>query len=188
MTRLYFLDANTIAGADDLGVILLIDRESRRGISIVCERRMVEHIKQRQMEGVDTARQLPEVLWTVIRRRDDTTYRILFSNMQDEQYVVFLYDETHSTAYALRASDAVLLALVSDIPIYIEDNLFRRQSIALQENGQSVRIPLNSLPLHMLEEALQQAIDDEAFEQASRLRDEIRRRNADATTTETQQQ
>ena len=176
MTRLYYVDANLIAGTDDLGVILLADADTQRGISIVCEKLMVDQLQQRQSGKVDTARHLPEVLWTIIRRSEESKYRILFSNMQEERYIVFLYDETRSAAHAMRASDAVLLAVIANIPIFIDDNLFMRQSIALQRDNQGIRIPINSLTTPMLEDALQRAIEEEQFEHASHIRDEWRRR------------
>ena len=176
MTRLYFFSANIIRAADDIGILILSTAEKNRGISVVCERRLAEQLKLRKTLGIDTSRHLPEVLWTVVRRNVDSEFRILFSNMQDEEYVVFLYDETHSQAIAMRASDAVLLAVVADIPIYIDDNLFARQGMTMRENEQLIHIPMNTLSVGMLEEALQHAIEEERFEQASHLRDEIKRR------------
>ena len=176
MTRLYFVDANHIVGAEDLGVILLADKDGARGISIVCERNIVNQLLLRKNEKVDTKRWLPEVLWTTIRRNVEGQFRIMFSNMQEEEYVVFLYDEQRSTAQAIRASDGVLLALVASIPIFIDDRLFMRQSVALDKNTNGIRIPINSLSTTMLKEALQHAIDEEQFEHASHIRDELRRR------------
>ena len=74
-----------------------------------------------------------------------------------------------------RTSDAVALALRYRCPMYAtEDVLISEHLHDLGEGKFSV--PITSVSLQMLEEALALAIEKEDYEQASHLRDEIRRR------------
>ena len=77
----------------------------------------------------------------------------------------------------IRASDAVLLSLVGDIPLYIESGLMLRQSVPYNENSRGVSLPVNTISDEMLQAALDKAIADENYELASHLRDEKKRRN-----------
>lgn len=176
MTRLYIAHTSDIYGTDDLGLILLATEDGHSGITVVAERNVVEQLRLRQAGKVNTDNRLPEVLYKVIRRNTDADYRILFTGFQDEKYIVFLYDETHSQAYQLRASDAVLLAFIANLPIVMEDNLFRRQAQSLNNEINSIRIPVTSLNDDILKKMLERAVDEERFEYASYIRDELRRR------------
>ena len=76
----------------------------------------------------------------------------------------------------LRASDAILLSVVADIPLYIDSSLLSRQSVPFNPTHNGISIPINSLSEEMLNKALEQAIKDENYEMASYVRDEINRR------------
>ena len=75
-----------------------------------------------------------------------------------------------------RASDAVLLAYISKIPLYIEAGLMQKQSVEYYRGSKGMALPVNSISNEMLRSALDKAIKDEDYELASHLRDEMRRR------------
>jgi hypothetical protein len=86
-------------------------------------------------------------------------------------------DEIGNTS-RIRMSDAVLLNLISHIPLYIEENLMQRQCFPFDEKTQTqLAIPINTMDVKHLKSALEKAVDDENYELASHLRDEIKRRN-----------
>ena len=76
----------------------------------------------------------------------------------------------------VRMSDAVLLSIISDIPLYAENNLLKVQSVPYDENVKGVAIPINTMDMERLKLALDKAIAEENYELASHLRDEIERR------------
>ena len=78
----------------------------------------------------------------------------------------------------MRMSDAVLLNIISECPLYIEEQLMRQQSVPFDENARGVAIPINTMDVRRLNMALQRAIDNENYELASQLRDEIKRRKS----------
>ena len=74
-----------------------------------------------------------------------------------------------------RTSDAVALALRYRCPMYATEDVIISEHLHDLGEGK-FSVPITSVSLQMLEEALALAIEIEDYEQASHLRDEIRRR------------
>ena len=72
-------------------------------------------------------------------------------------------------------SDAVALALRYRCPMYATEDVIISEHLHDLGEGK-FSVPITSVSLQMLEEALALAIEKEDYEQASHLRDEIRRR------------
>lgn len=75
----------------------------------------------------------------------------------------------------VRTSDAVSLALRFDAPIYTSEELLSREHIFEDGHG-AISIPVSSVDIEILREALTRAIREEKYELAAQLRDEISRR------------
>ena len=89
-----------------------------------------------------------------------------------------LFDCDTLDTVSLRASDGVLLSVVSGIPLYIDTELFKRQSTPIPKKGSvSIAMPANIASMKMLKAALKNAVETEDYELASQLRDEIKRRS-----------
>ena len=74
-----------------------------------------------------------------------------------------------------KASDCLILAYTFDCPITIGEALLEHQY--MREVGDGMySIPVNSVSVDALKEALKRAVEDENYELASQLRDEIERR------------
>ena len=116
------------------------------------------------MYGV-TSRYGIEMESLVIHKVEDGVFRA---------FAVFCRD-TEIAGFELRASDAVCLSLTYGVPLYVEKELFEKQYMR-EQGGGMVSLPINTLSLALLQEALDIAIRDENFELASQLRDEIKRR------------
>ena len=74
-----------------------------------------------------------------------------------------------------RTSDAVALALRYRCPMYATEEVIESEHLHDLGEGK-FSVPIASVSLQMLEEALALAVEKEDYEQASHLRDEIRRR------------
>ena len=114
---------------------------------------------------------LPETLLSLLPSK----YEMTVFGLYEGQYQVALMSE-QGESVRLRMSDAVLLSIISHIPLYIEERLMERQSVPFDENAKGVSIPINSMDTSRLKAALQNAVDEENYELASQLRDEINRR------------
>ena len=170
---LKFESLQQIAGTEEVAVILLTDEERRNVLSVVCDAEMTRQLLMR-LKGKRTVTRtmLPEALLHLMQ----STYEMLIVGIYDGQYQVMLMDTKNGTSVRVRMSDAVLLSLISTIPLYIEEQLWQKQSAPYDENAPGVAIPINTMDMPRLKAALQNAVDEENYELASHLRDEINSR------------
>ena len=174
--RLIFKGVSEIVGTEDLGLLILTDEAKERQITIVCDKAMAVQLELRIKKIPITKIMLPEVLCRMLKNNGGLDYELLIDNIIDGQYRTILYDKETMDPLLIRASDAVLLSIVANIPLYIEAGLMRRQSVMYNENAKGVSLPVNTISDEMLQAALDKAIADENYELASHLRDEKKRR------------
>ena len=74
-----------------------------------------------------------------------SSYEMLIVGVYDGQYQVMMMDTANGESRRIRMSDAVLLSIISHIPLYIEDRLMKQQSVAFDEHATGVAIPINSM-------------------------------------------
>ena len=106
-----------------------------------------------------------------------TLKQIIIYKAKDGVFYSYLYFDKEGEEFKIdaRTSDAVALALRYKCPMYTTKSIM--DSEHLHDMGQGkFSVPISSVSLQMLEEALQSAIEKEEYEQASQLRDEIRKR------------
>ena len=174
--RLIFKGVSEIVGTEDLGLLILTDEAKERQITIVCDKAMAVQLELRIKKIPITRIMLPEVLCRMLKNNGGLDYELLIDNIIDGQYRTILYDKETMDTLLIRASDAVLLSIVANIPLYIEAGLMRRQSVMYNENAKGVSLPVNTISDEMLQAALDKAIANENYELASHLRDEKKRR------------
>lgn len=171
--RLRFENMQQIVGGDGIALVLLTDMERQRALTVICDEPMMQQLQLRMKNPSLCRTMLPEALLSLL----PSSYEMMVFGLYDGQYQVVLMDETGNTA-RLRMSDAVLLTLISNIPLYIEEGLMASQSVPFDENATSIAIPINTMDMKRLKNALQHAVEVENYELASRLRDEINSRLA----------
>ena len=174
--RLKFHSIGEIVGSEELGIITLVDEPLERMITIVCDKAMAVQLELRAKHIPITKIMLPEVLASVLKNQADVDMEIIISDIIEGQYQAFLNNKNTLQPLPIRASDAVLLSVAADVPIYIESRLMQRQSVRFSENSHGIAIPVNTLSTEMLDEALRKAVEQENYELASQLRDEKRKR------------
>lgn len=106
-----------------------------------------------------------------------TLRKVLIYKARSGVFYSYLYFDKDGEELKIdsRTSDAVALALRYRCPIYTTEDIM--ESEHLNEVGEgSFSVPITSVSLPMLKDALAKAIEKEDYEQASHLRDEIRRR------------
>lgn len=174
--RLRFQCVGEIVGSDEMAIITLTDEPRERMITIVCDKAMAVQLELRAKHVPITRIMLPEVLSTVLKDQAGVQLELLINDVVDGQYRTVLFNKNTFDTIPLRASDAVLLSIASQIPLYIESSLMARQSVRYSGLLRGVSIPVNTLSEEMLEQALKKAVEDENYELASQLRDEQKRR------------
>lgn len=175
--KLIFNGVSEIVGSNGLGLLILTDEERERQISIVCDPNMAVQIDMRLKRMPVADIMLPDVLYTLLTRTGHADLEIIIDNLIDGQYVTHIEDLQSSLSVPVRASDAVLLSVIGNIPVYIDESLMRKQSVFYNANSSGISLPLNTLSDDMLQQALDKAITDENYELASHLRDEKSRRS-----------
>lgn len=172
-----FKGVSEIVGTDDLGLLILTDENMGKQITIVCDKAMAVQLELRAKKIPITRIMLPEVLCRLLKDNSGLNYELVIDDIVDGQYRTLLYNKDTLTPMLIRASDAVLLSVVGEIPLYMESELLRRQAVMYKENSKGVSLPVNTISDEMLQAALDKAIADENYELASHLRDEKKRRN-----------
>ncbi len=174
--KLKFNNVSEIVGNERFGLLTLTDEAETMELLIPCDREMKEQFGLRLAHLPITKALLPEVLWQMVRANTDAGFELIIDDIIDGHYRVLLYNTLTLEPMKVRASDAVLLSLISDIPIYIETSLMARQGTPFNKNATGASLPINILDNKMIEDALAKAIKDENYELASRISEEIKRR------------
>lgn len=134
------------------------------------------------MMGYKTPRPLTHDLFlTLTREIGAKLKKVLIYKVKDGVYYSYLFIENEGKEIKIdsRTSDAIALAMRCECPIYTTNEIM--ESEQLQDMGtKGFSVSVNVVDLKVLKEALAKAVEEENYEQASRLRDEIIRREAEA--------
>lgn len=181
-----------MVNVDDMAIIMLTDVEEKRQVSILCDMDSKYNIDLRthavRIVSEDggvlgpppeelTRLMLPEVLCSIINYMTDLQLQVVITNVYDGRYQAVIEDVNTGTTFPVRASDAVLLAVSNKhVPLLIEEALWDYQSLPLMKDSAGVALPINTLTEDMLNASLERAIENEHYEQAKQLKEEIDRR------------
>jgi hypothetical protein len=178
-----------ISDAHDTSLLILTDKEGQRQISIVCSGAIREAFAMRRMKYCDDAAArakhiedmrdcLPETLSALIKYLTDMELSVIIVNVFNGEYNALIEDKKTGTSLPIRVAEGALLSYADPhIPLYIEQSLWQRQSVPyMGENARGIAMPLNTLSMEMLNNALQKCIEEENYELAQQLKLEIDRR------------
>jgi hypothetical protein len=178
-TQLFYREMSQIVGTDEMTVLVLTDAARERALSVVCDGLASKQLLLRMQSSTVTEIMLPEVLLYILKAEGAkiSDYEMLIFAITNGQYKVMLESKTTSVKVPIRISDAVLLNMVADVPLYILDTLFSRQMTAYEPQVAGIRIPINAISLEQLKQELQKAISEEDYRVAAQLQEEIEKRN-----------
>lgn len=174
--RLLFNNVSQILGNDNIAVIVLTDEFELQQITLICDKTTKEAINMRVKKLSETKDMLPEVLTEMLKAKGINNYEILIQDVNDGQYITVVRDNSNGDNFRVKASQAILLSIISDIPIYITEELMRKQANDFFGKGLKLSMPINVITDSMLEESLKKAIEDENYEIASKLSKELNKR------------
>lgn len=175
--RLVFRGTMEIAGSENVGLILLANEEGTKQLNVLCDKHMLYEFAVRKHPDRQNRHLIAESVWSLFSQLTDERCHILIHGIAHEQYQCIIVAEPSLLSTPIRMSDAVLLATITEMPILMDAALFERQSLPATDQEESVSLPINTVSAHLLQKALDKAIEDEDYEMASRLRDEISRRS-----------
>ena len=122
--RLKYKGLADIVGSEGMCVIMLTDEPETRCLNIICDKTMSQQLQMRTGHLDICNCLLPEVLMKFLG--DYVPVKKLEINIQnilDGQYLVGLMNTDNYAIHRIRLSDAVLLHLIADVPLYIDEQL-----------------------------------------------------------------
>lgn len=143
------------------------------------------------MEGITPPRPLThDLICSIWKELDILLKEVVIYKFEEGAFFSELLIEQNGTEHRIdsRTSDAVALAIRTSSPIFTTEEIMRNMAVVFDEhNVQSAGDPLQEptdkseeeltdLRLDALKERLREAVNEENYELATRLRDEINRR------------
>lgn len=165
-----------IVGSDDMALLVLVDEADERQLIVPCDNLVAQQVKNRLFKYPHQDELLPEAMWNFFSQNVYIQAEIFIYGFQDGIYFTTLMDTLSGKKVKIRCSDAVLLSVVSNIPVYVTRKLMLTLSEPFQPNRTKVALPLNIISEALLRKSMQEAIESEDYETAINLRDELKRR------------
>lgn len=131
------------------------------------------------LKGVKTPRPLTHDLFiTSLTVLGASLIRVLIYKAKDGIFYSYIYLKKDNEIIRIdaRTSDAIALAVRADCPILIYESILEQERLHLSGEERTRSGQINDEGIS-LEEALQQAIKEENYELAARIRDQINSRN-----------
>ena len=177
MYKLIYKGIFSIPEADDVCLITLTDEGEKRVLYIVLEKEVANEIKMYEKKMEDADCQLVDVFSKVLKDEGAVHYRIVFEGILNQGLKAKLVNTITDTSYDIRPEMAVLLSLKSDFEMCTSLDVLQKFSTPYNKNVMSVALPIMSLPDSLLHKALEKAVEEENYEGASFIRDEMKRRS-----------
>lgn len=137
------------------------------------------------LKGIRARRPLThDLFYACLNVLGATLLRVLIHKANEGIFYSYLYLKKDQEIIRLdaRTSDAIALAVRADCPIFIYESILEKECIRITDSDKPKKNPgeesnATSIPtdVNILKEALQKAIEEENYELAARLRDEIQR-------------
>lgn len=177
MYKLIYKGIFSIPEADDVCLITLTDEGEKRALYIVLEKEVANEIKMHEKMMEDADCQLADVFSKVLKDEGAVHYRIVFEGILNQGLKAKLVNTITDASYDIRPEMAVLLSLKSDFEMCTSLDVLQKFSTPYNKNVMSVALPIMSLPDSLLHKALEKAVEEENYEGASFIRDEMKRRS-----------
>lgn len=177
MYKLIYKGTFSIPEADDACLITLTDEGEKRALYIVLEREVANEIKMHEKKMEDANCHLVDVFSKVLKDEGAVHYRIVFEGILNQGLKAKLVNMITDASYDIRPEMAVLLSLKTDFEMCTSLDVLQKFSTPYNKNVMSVALPIMSLPDSLLHKALEKAVEEENYEGASFIRDEMKRRS-----------
>lgn len=170
------VDRVTLDAHTNRFVVILRDDVNNRWLPIVVGNTEAQAIAL-QLENVSPPRPLThDLIKNLLESIEAKVSRIVVNDLRENTYyaLISLKMNGYNTDIDARPSDAIALALRMHAPIFVAEEVMSKAAVTEKdEEEEEVRdAPLDDI--EKLELDMQKAISDERYEDAARLRDEIR--------------
>lgn len=176
-TPLHFYDLQQVVEGEGMAVVRMLDEKEEHSLNVVVDEAMSAQLLIRTSYNPESKLMLPEVLLTLLNQQAETQpLEITVYGIRGGRYLVMLLNRATLHSMAIRMSDAILLHIIGRVPFYIETQLMAKQCTDFNKDAQGVGLPINTLDTPRLNALLKKAINEENYELAAHVRDELRQR------------
>ena len=177
LVELKIHDMSTTLYPADAYALVLEEVDGGRKLPVIIGQQEAQAIKVMMMKYQPPRPLTHDLFSTLTMHLGATLKQIVIYKAKDGVFYSYLYFDKEGEEIKIdaRTSDAVALALRYKCPMYTTQSIMESEHLHDMGEGK-FSVPISSVSLQMLEEALQSAIEKEEYEQASQLRDEIRKR------------
>lgn len=169
------VDRVTLDTATNRFVVVLKDDEKNRWLPIVVGSTEAQAIAL-QLEKVEPPRPLThDLMKNLLESIDVKISRVVVSALRENTYYAQIGLQLNGKKREIdaRPSDAIALALRMKAPIFVEEEVMKKAAVSDRQEAKEREMP-DDERLKKLNDELKSAVDDERYEDAARLRDEIR--------------
>lgn len=165
--------------------LLLEEKEGNRQLPIIIGVTEAQAIMM-ELRGIMPLRPLTHSLFTsVLEVLGTKLLRVLIYKAENGIFYSYIYLRAEETIYRIdaRTSDAIILAMRMNAPLLIYEDILQAEALKMPLTEHETDSPeaendskrLKTEKVKSLQEALQKAVNEENYEQAAILRDQIKR-------------
>lgn len=151
-----------------------------RKLALIIGKQEAQAIKMALMSYTPPRPFTHDLMLAVMKEDGLNPVKGLIYEVKDGIYSSYLYvQRADGTEFQVdaRTTDVISLALRKKFPLYVyEDILEREQLRNISPDGSTYTVSVNTIDLDSLKKAMAEAVEQEDYERASQLRDEIRKR------------
>ena len=169
------VDRVTLDTATNRFVVVLKDDEKNRWLPIVVGSTEAQAIAL-QLEKVEPPRPLThDLMKNLLESIDVRISRVIVSDLRENTYYAQIGLQLNGKKREIdaRPSDAIALALRMKAPIFVEEDVMKKAAVSDRQEVKERELPAGER-LVRLNDELKSAVEDERYEDAARIRDEIR--------------
>ncbi len=122
--KLFFNGIGHVYGDENTVFLFLQEENGMQFLSVPTDVETINSIKKYVAAGEKNKDTLPAVMWKLLMQNDDRLLQIKIDSIENGMCKCSLFDMFSRHTYELQPSDAVLLSIISRMPIYIEHSLF----------------------------------------------------------------
>lgn len=165
-----------VALLDDVCLLVLVDKKNQRQLSVLCDQDIYNQVYFR-MSGkqLDWSDSYPEVFASLLKSCD-RKLEIDIYGMSQGLYQASLVDVETGVSKPIKCSHGVFMAMVTDMPIYVDKDLIDAMGTSFQEGATKASLPISVIPDNLIRKGMDEAVASEDYELASELRDELNKR------------
>lgn len=161
----------------DAYALVLEEVDGNRKLPIIIGSLEAQAIKIVMMEYKMPRPLTHDLFLTLTKELGATLKKVLIYKVKDGVYYSYLFIEQEGRELKIdsRTSDAIALAMRCKCPIFTTAEIMESEQLH-EASETAFTVNVNMVDIRVLKEALAKAVEEENYEQASRLRDEIKRR------------